>query len=90
MLACARIGAPHSIVFGGFSAESLRDRMNDAQCKLLITADGGYRRGSIVPLRKVAFEALDGACVCDGCDRLQTADRLRRPGSGYLNRKPAA
>ena len=61
MLACARIGAPHSIVFGGFSAESLRDRMNDAQCKVLITADGGYRRGSIVPLRKVAFEALDGA-----------------------------
>jgi acetyl-CoA synthetase len=42
MLACARIGAPHSIVFGGFSAESLRDRMNDAQCKLLVTADGGY------------------------------------------------
>ena len=61
MLACARIGAPHSIVFGGFSAESLRDRMNDAQCKLLITADGGYRRGSIVPLKKVAYEALDGA-----------------------------
>ena len=61
MLACARIGAPHSIVFGGFSAESLRDRINDAQCKLLITADGGYRRGSIVPLRKVAFEAIDGA-----------------------------
>ena len=61
MLACARIGAPHSIVFGGFSAESLRDRMNDAQCKLLITADGGYRRGSIVPLKKVAREALDGA-----------------------------
>ena len=66
MLACARIGAPHSIVFGGFSAESLRDRMNDAQCKLLITADGGYRRGSIVPLRKVALEAIDGAaCVTD-------------------------
>src|SRR5918993_3219605 len=61
MLACARIGAPHSIVFGGFSAESLRDRMNDAQCKLLITADGGYRRGGIVPLKKVAYEALDGA-----------------------------
>ena len=57
MLACARIGAPHSIVFGGFSADSLRDRMNDAQCKLLITADGGYRRGSIVPLKKVVYEA---------------------------------
>jgi acetyl-CoA synthetase len=61
MLACARIGAPHSIVFGGFSADSLRDRMNDAQCTLLITADGGYRRGAIVPLKKVAYESLDGA-----------------------------
>ena len=61
MLACARIGAPHSIVFGGFSAESLRDRMNDAQCRLLITADGGYRRGAVVPLKKVAYEAVDGA-----------------------------
>ena len=58
MLACARVGAPHSIVFGGFSAESLRDRINDAQCKLLITADGGYRRGSIVPLQKVSIEAV--------------------------------
>ena len=45
MLACARIGAVHSVVFGGFSAESLRDRINDAQCTLLITADGGWRRG---------------------------------------------
>jgi acetyl-CoA synthetase len=60
MLACARIGAPHSIVFGGFSAESLRDRINDAQCKLLITADGGYRRGSVVPLLKTAYEAIEG------------------------------
>jgi acetyl-CoA synthetase len=60
MLACARIGAPHSIVFGGFSAESLRDRINDAQCKVLITADGGYRRGSVVPLKKVADEAVEG------------------------------
>ena len=60
MLACARIGAPHSIVFGGFSADSLRDRINDAQCKVLITADGGYRRGSIVQLKKVADEAVQG------------------------------
>ena len=60
MLACARVGAPHSVVFGGFSAESLRDRMNDAQCKVLVTADGGYRRGSIVPLLKVANEAAEG------------------------------
>ncbi len=60
MLACARIGAVHSVVFGGFSAESLRDRINDAQAKLLVTADGGYRRGQIVPLKQVADEALEG------------------------------
>ncbi|MCA1583428.1 MAG: acetate--CoA ligase, partial [Acidobacteria bacterium] len=58
MLACARIGAVHSVVFGGFSAESLRDRINDAQARLVITADGGYRRGTIVPLKQVADEAL--------------------------------
>jgi acetyl-CoA synthetase len=58
MLACARIGAVHSVVFGGFSAESLRDRINDAKATLLITADGGYRRGTIVPLKQVADEAL--------------------------------
>src|SRR5256885_17067901 len=50
MLACARIGAIHSVVFGGFSAESLRDRINDSQCVLLVTADGGYRRGHVVSL----------------------------------------
>ncbi len=58
MLACARIGAIHSVVFGGFSAESLRDRINDAKAKLLITADGGYRRGQIVALKQVADEAI--------------------------------
>jgi acetyl-CoA synthetase len=61
MLACARIGAIHSVVFGGFSAESLRDRINDQGARLLITADGGYRRGQIVALKQVADEALDGA-----------------------------
>ena len=61
MLACARVGAVHNVVFGGFSAESLRDRINDAQAKLVITADGGYRRGSVIPLKQMADEALDGA-----------------------------
>jgi acetyl-CoA synthetase len=60
MLACARLGAAHSVVFGGFSSDSLRDRINDAQCNLLITADGGWRRGSIVPLKQMADEALTG------------------------------
>jgi acetyl-CoA synthetase len=59
MLACARIGAIHSVVFGGFSPESLRDRINDSQCKILVTADGGYRRGSIVPLKRNADMALE-------------------------------
>ncbi len=58
MLACARIGAIHSVVFGGFSAEALADRINDSQCTLLFTADGGYRRGSLLPLKQIADEAL--------------------------------
>ena len=58
MLACARIGAVHTVVFGGFSAESLRDRINDAEAKVLITADGGYRRGSVVPLKLNSDEAI--------------------------------
>src|SRR5439155_5881470 len=51
MLACTRIGAPHTVVFGGFSAEALRDRIVDAGAKLVITADGSWRRGQIVPLK---------------------------------------
>jgi acetyl-CoA synthetase len=58
MLACARIGAVHTVVFGGFSSDALRDRINDAQAKLLITADGGYRRGSIVPLKATVDQAV--------------------------------
>jgi acetyl-CoA synthetase len=58
MHACNRIGAIHSVVFGGFSAEALRDRINDAEAKVLITGDGGYRRGGIVPLKRNADEAL--------------------------------
>ena len=58
MLACAKIGAPHSIVFGGFSAEALRERINDAKAKVAITADGAWRRGAVVPLKASVDEAL--------------------------------
>ena len=64
MLACTRIGAPHSIVFGGFSGEALRDRINDAGAKLVITADGGFRKGEAFPLKPAVDEACKGApCV---------------------------
>jgi acetyl-CoA synthetase len=58
MLACARIGAAHSVVFGGFSSQALADRINDAEAKVLITADGGYRRGDVFALKPAADEAI--------------------------------
>jgi acetyl-CoA synthetase len=58
MLACTRIGAPHSVVFGGFSADALADRIDDAECTVVITADGGYRKGATVPLKKSADDAI--------------------------------
>ncbi len=59
MLACARIGATHSIIFGGFSAEALKDRINDAEAKAVITADGGYRRGAPLPLKPAVDDAIE-------------------------------
>src|SRR5437773_8064627 len=77
MLACARIGAVHSVVFGGFSAESLRDRINDQKARLLITADGGYRRGQTVPLKQGADEAISG---CPSIEHVVVVQR----GSGPM------
>jgi acetyl-CoA synthetase len=74
MLACTRIGAIHSVVFGGFSPESLRDRINDAQAKLLITADGGYRRGALIPLKRNADKALE---ECPGIENVIVVARRR-------------
>ena len=72
MLACARIGAPHSVVFGGFSAEALRDRIIDAEAKVLITADGAWRRGTIVPLKDNADEAVS---ECPSIEHVITVKR---------------
>jgi acetyl-CoA synthetase len=77
MLACARIGAPHSVVFGGFSADSLRDRINDAEAKVLVTSDGGYRRGSLVALKDHADEALKD------CPSIQHVVTVRRTGAEH-------
>jgi acetyl-CoA synthetase len=67
MLACARIGAPHSVVFGGFSADALADRIDDAQCTVVITADGGYRKGATVPLKKSADDAIGRTSSVQHC-----------------------
>jgi acetyl-CoA synthetase len=74
MLACARIGAIHSVVFGGFSAESLKNRIQDCDSKILITADGGYRGGRVVPLKATADAALSE------CPAVKTCLVLRRTG----------
>src|SRR4029077_15310481 len=63
MLACTRIGAPHTVGFGGVSAEALRDRVTDAKAKLVITADGGWRRGQVVPLKDNVDRAIEGTSV---------------------------
>ncbi len=72
LLACARIGAAHSVVFGGFSSDSLRDRINDAQAKVLITGDGAWRRGTVVPLKEIADEAL---AECPSIERVLVLER---------------
>jgi len=74
MLACARIGAVHSVIFGGFSAQALIDRIGDSKSKLLITADGGFRRGKVVPLKETADLALPG------CPTIEKTIVVRRTG----------
>ncbi len=78
MLACARIGAVHSVVFGGFSSDALRDRILDAQARVVLTADGGWRRGVPTPLKPNADVAVDGSpCV----DHVVVARRISDPGT---------
>jgi acetyl-CoA synthetase len=74
MLACARIGAPHNVVFGGFAPDSLRDRIKDCRAKIVITADGGYRRGGMVPLKKNTDDALQE------CPEVHTVIVYKRTG----------
>ncbi|MGF7215109.1 acetyl-CoA synthetase [Spirosoma lacussanchae] len=76
VLACARIGAIHSVVFGGFSAQSIADRINDAQCRLVITADGAYRGNKEIPLKSVVDDALIG---CPSVEKVIVMTRTRTP-----------
>jgi len=82
MLACARIGAVHSVIFGGFSADSVADRNNDAQAKLVITADGGWRRGKVVPLKTNVDAALEKSPTVQTCIVLNrcNTDATMKPG----------
>jgi len=75
MLACARIGATHTVIFGGFSADAIRDRVNDCECKLVVTADGGYRRGAEIKLKETVDKAVT---ECPGVENVIV---YRRTGS---------
>lgn len=76
VLACARIGAIHSVVFGGFSAQSIADRINDAECKLVITADGGFRGSKVLELKTVVDDAL---MQCNSVEKVIVLTRSRTP-----------
>ncbi|NGM66343.1 acetate--CoA ligase [Sphingobacterium sp. SGR-19] len=76
VLACARIGAIHSVVFGGFSARSIADRINDAECKLVVTSDGGFRAGKVLELKSIVDDAL---MQCDSVERVIVLTRTRTP-----------
>ena len=78
MLACARIGAVHSVIFGGFSPDSLADRINDAEASVLITADGAYRRGSLVPLKNYADKAMEKTPSIRHCIVVERNEKVAR------------
>src|SRR5690606_30359214 len=78
ILACARIGAIHSVVFGGFSAQSIADRINDADCKLVVTSDGGYRGTKVLELKSIVDDAL---MQCKSVERVIVLTRTRTPVS---------
>jgi acetyl-CoA synthetase len=82
MLACARIGAIHSVIFGGFSAEAIADRNNDAQAKLVITADGGWRRGKLLALKQTVDEALAKSPSVEHCIVLRRAGNETKMHAG--------
>ena len=82
MLACARIGAVHTVVFSGFSAQALADRINDVQARLLVTADGGFRRGKVIPLKGIVNQALT---MCPSVEKTIVVNRVNGP----VNMKPS-
>ena len=77
LLACARIGAPHSVVFGGFSSDSLRDRIQDAEAKVVVTADGAWRRGQVVPLKQTTDTAV---AECPSVEKVLVLRRTAQDG----------
>ena len=83
VLACARIGAIHSVVFGGFSAQSIADRINDAKCKLIITSDGAYRGNKEIPMKNTVDDALIG---CPTVERVIVLTRTRTPVAMFKGR----
>ena len=85
MLACARIGAPHSVVFGGFSAEAVASRIDDASAKAVITSDGGYRRGAPSALKPAVDEALE---ISEGKTCAERARRQAHRAGRRVDRGP--